>query len=69
MSQPRHKVTDRVQVWIAQRNGIEEGDTGTVIAVRKGPMKDVWYVDVILDTGHRMGHYHEGTFIPEQTKA
>lgn len=62
--QPKHKVADRVRVWISQRDDIESGDHGTVIKVKKGP-QDTYYVDVILDTGHRLGHYHEGMFIPE----
>ena len=54
---------DRVVVWIAQRDDVEEGDGGTVIKVSKGPSSlDAFYVDVILDTGVRLGHYHEGTF-------
>ena len=61
--QPKHKVADRVRVWISQRDDIESGDHGTVINVKKGP-QDTYYVDVILDTGHRLGHYHEGMFIP-----
>ena len=55
----------RVAVWISQRNDVVEGDTGTVIRVKKGLyVNDAVYVDVILDTGIRMGHYHSGTFTP-----
>ena len=55
----------RVAVWISQRDDVVEGDTGTVIRVKKGPsINDATYVDVILDTGVRMGHYHSGTFTP-----
>ena len=54
---------DRVVVWIVQRDDVNEGDGGTVIKVSKGPTSlDSFYVDVILDTGVRLGHYHEGTF-------
>lgn len=64
-NQPKHKVADRVRVWISQRDDIQEGDAGTVIAVRQGGDGSTWYVDVILDTGYRLGHYHEGAFIGE----
>ena len=63
-SQPKHKVADRVRVWISQRDDVQSGDQGTVINVKKGP-QDTYYVDVILDTGHRLGHYHEGMFVSE----
>ena len=57
---------DRVVVWIAQRDNVHEGDGGTVIKVKRGPSlmtsDQTWYLDVILDTGVRLGHYHEGTF-------
>lgn len=57
---------DRVVVWIVQRDDVNEGDGGTVIKVSKGPLSlDSFYVDVILDTGVRLGHYHEGTFRKE----
>ncbi len=57
---------DRVVVWIAQRDDVNEGDGGTVIKVSKGPTSlHSFYVDVILDTGVRLGHYHEGTFRKE----
>lgn len=57
---------DRVVVRIVQRDDIKEGDGGTVIKVKKGPMSlDGFYVDVILDSGIRLGHYHEGTFRKE----
>lgn len=53
----------RVVVWIAQRDDVREGDTGTIIRVKKGPSSlDATYLDVILDTGVRMGHYHSGMF-------
>ena len=39
-----------------------EGDEGTVVAVRRASIGDAFYVDVILDTGIRMGNYHEFTF-------
>jgi len=59
----RFQPGDRVVVWIAQRDDVNEGDGGTVIKVKKGPSSlDSFYVDVILDTGVRLGHYHEGTF-------
>ena len=59
----RFQPGDRVVVWIAQRDDVNEGDGGTVIKVSKGPSSlDAFYVDVILDTGVRLGHYHEGTF-------
>ena len=55
----------RVSVWISQRDDVIEGDTGTVIRVKRGSsINDATYVDVILDTGVRMGHYHSGTFKP-----
>ena len=54
---------DRVVVWIVQRDDVNEGDGGTVIKVSEGLLlSDGFYVDVILDTGVRLGHYHEGTF-------
>jgi len=54
---------DRVAVYISQRDDVKEGDGGTVVKVKKGPSSlDAFYVDVILDTGVRLGHYHEGTF-------
>ena len=57
---------DRVVVWITQRDDVEEGDGGTVIKVSEGLLlSDGFYVDVILDTGVRLGHYHEGTFRKE----
>ena len=57
---------DRVAVYISQRDDVKEGDGGTVIKVKKGPSSlDVFYVDVILDTGVRLGHYHEGNFQKE----
>ena len=60
---PRFQPGDRVVVWIVQRDDVQEGDGGTVIKVTKGPsILDAFYVDVILDTGTRLGHYHEGTF-------
>ena len=62
----RFQPGDRVVVWIAQRDDVNEGDGGTVIKVSKGPSSlDAFYVDVILDTGVRLGHYHEGTFRKE----
>ena len=64
MSHPKHAPADRVRVWISQRDDITEGEYGTVIAVRKGP-QDTYYVDVILDSGHRLGNYHEGMFVSE----
>ena len=61
--QSRFNPGDRVVVWIVQREDVQEGDGGTVIKVSKGPTSlDAFYVDVILDTGVRLGHYHEGTF-------
>ena len=61
--QSRFNPGDRVVVWIVQRDDVQEGDGGTVIKVSKGPSSlDAFYVDVILDTGVRLGHYHEGTF-------
>ena len=64
MNEPKHKVADRVRVWISQRDDILAGERGTVINVKKGP-QDTYYVDVILDSGHRLGHYHEGMFVSE----
>ncbi len=62
----RFQPGDRVVVWIVQRDDVQEGDGGTVIKVSKGPSSlDAFYVDVILDTGVRLGHYHEGTFRKE----
>ena len=58
------KPGDRVVVWIAQREDIREGDGGTVIEVRQGT-SDECYVDVILDTGIRLGNYHHFTFRSE----
>ena len=56
----------RVCVWIAQRDDVVEGDGGTVIAVREGTGGGSWYVDVILDTGLRLGNYHEYAFVEEE---
>ena len=56
----------RVCVWIAQRDDVAEGDGGTVVAVRKGAVGDSWYVDVILDSGLRLGNYHEYAFVGEE---
>ena len=65
--QSKFKPGDRVVVWIVQRDDVKEGDGGTVIRVSKGPLSlDAFYVDVILDTGVRLGHYHEGTFQHEE---
>ena len=69
--QSRFNPGDRVVVWIAQRDDVQEGDGGTVVKVKKGPSSslldgDAFYVDVILDTGVRLGHYHEGTFRKEE---
>ena len=62
----RFRPGDRVVVWIVQRDDVQEGDGGTVIKVAKGPSAmDAFYVDVILDTGVRLGHYHEATFRKE----
>jgi hypothetical protein len=55
---------DRVVVWISQRDDVQEGDAGTVIEVRQGA-SDAWYLDVILDTGIRLGNYHHFTFRAE----
>ena len=64
--QSRFNPGDRVVVWIVQQDDVKEGDGGTVIKVSKGPTSlDAFYVDVILDTGVRLGHYHEGTFRKE----
>ena len=64
--QSRFNPGDRVVVWISQRDDTKEGDGGTVIKVTKGPSNiDAFYVDVILDTGVRLGHYHEGSFLKE----
>ena len=64
--QSRFNPGDRVVVWIVQQDDVQEGDGGTVIKVSKGPTSlDAFYVDVILDTGVRLGHYHEGTFRKE----
>ena len=66
--QSRFNPGDRVVVWIVQRDDVQEGDGGTVIKVSKGPSSlDAFYVDVILDTGVRLGHYHEGTFQREDS--
>lgn len=63
MSSSKFKPGDRVVVWITQRDDVQEGDGGTVIRVSKGPSSiDATYLDVILDSGIRMGHYHSGTF-------
>jgi len=67
MNTCKFKPGDRVVVWIAQRDDVREGDGGTVIAVKKGPSSlDAYYLDVILDSGIRMGHYHSGTFQHEE---
>lgn len=65
---PRFAPGDRVVVWIVHspyEDDIQEGDGGTVIQVKRGYEihKDgAYYVDVILDTGVRLGHHHERTF-------
>ena len=51
---------DRVVVWITQRDDVQHGDTGIVVATRES--FGSFYVDVILDTGIRLGNYHEYTF-------
>ena len=57
----------RVVVWISQRDDVREGDAGTVIAIRPNYQStDTCYLDVILDTGIRMGNYHSGTFKLEE---
>ena len=57
----------RVVVWISQRDDVREGDAGTVISIRPNYQStDTYYVDVILDTGIRMGNYHSGTFKLEE---
>ena len=63
---PRFQPGDRIRVWISQRDDVREGDAGTVIKVSQGPSSfDTFYLDVILDTGISLVHYHEGTFIEE----
>ena len=61
-STAKFKPGDRVWVRIAQRADVARGDEGTVIEVREGFGGDCWYVDVILDSGVRMGNYHEAAF-------
>jgi len=57
----------RVVVWISQRDDVREGDAGTVIRVSPNyRSSETYYVDVILDTGIRMGNYHSGTFKLEE---
>lgn len=63
---PRFQPGDRIRVWISQRDDVREGDAGTVITVSHGPSSfETFYLDVILDTGIRLGHYHERAFIEE----
>mgnify|MGYP005730551733 CR=1 FL=1 len=64
--EPKFQPGDRVRVWITQRQDIQEGDSGTVVDMRMSVFNDTWHLDVILDTGVRMGNYHEGTFILEE---
>ena len=59
------KPGDRVVVWISQRDDVQEGDGGTVIRVSEGP-QETFYLDVILDSGIRLGHYHANTFQHEE---
>ena len=48
----------RVVVWISQRDDVREGDAGTVVSIRPNYQSaDTYYLDVILDTGIRMGNY------------
>ena len=63
---PKFQPGDRVRVWIAQHEDVQEGDAGTVIDMRQGVFNETCHVDVILDTGIRLGHYHEGTFLTEE---
>jgi len=68
MNESKFKPGDRVVVWISQRDDVLEGEGGTVIKVSKGPsIIDACYLDVILDSGIRLGHYHSGTFQHEHT--
>ena len=60
----KFKAGDRVVVWISQRDDVQEGDAGTVIKVKRGASNEC-YVDVILDTGIRLGNYHHFTFRAE----
>ena len=67
MSNKIFKLGARVVVWISQRDDVREGDAGTVISIRPNYQSaDNYYVDVILDTGIRMGNYHSGTFKLEE---
>ena len=66
MNESKFKPGDRVAIWIVQRDDVREGDGGTVIDTREGFGGDSWYVDVILDSGLRLGNYHEYTFVAEE---
>jgi len=57
---------DRVAVWITQRDDVKHYDAGIVVATR-GSFGS-FYVDVILDTGIKLGNYHEENFYKERAK-
>ena len=60
MHKAKFKPGDRIVVWITSNKNLKEGDGGTIIDVRQ--LSNAYYVDAILDTGMRLGNYHEGTF-------
>ena len=66
MEKPRFNPGDRVAVEITQREDVEHGDAGIVVEARQGNFSGDWYYDVILDTGIKLGNYHEVTFGPEK---
>lgn len=57
---------DRVAVEITQNPDVLHGDTGIVVDARQGNFNGDWYYDVILDTGIKLGNYHEGIFAKEE---
>tara|TARA_B100002019_G_scaffold291356_1_gene311308 strand:+ start:8454 stop:8675 length:222 start_codon:yes stop_codon:yes gene_type:complete len=63
--QPRFNPGDRVAVEITQNPDVKHGDGGIVVNVRQSTYGGGWYYDVILDTGIKLGNYHEGIFIKE----
>ena len=67
MEKPRYKLGDRVAVDITQRDDVEHGDAGIIVDLRQGNFSGDWYYDVILDTGLKLGNYHELVFVPENS--
>ena len=63
---PRFSPGDRVAVEITQNPDVRRGDAGIVVDLRQGNFSGDWYYDVILDTGIKLGNYHEFTFGPEK---